>query len=644
MSDKKEKKIKIAEAKGRPMLRWVGKAPLDYVKGFPAQLVEHFDPSGNSVPIENPVYDKMNNNWQNLLFLGDNKEVLGNLLENGFRGTIDFVYIDPPFDSNANYVRKVELRGFKEKSQLKGEELSLGEQIQYHDIWANDNYLQFMYERLLLIRELLKSDGVIALHCDWRKSHHLRLVLDEVFGPDNFINEITIKMSNPKNDAKNTYGIMTEKLLIYSKGENYFFKILRTDFDDDYIKSEYKYEDKKGKYATSPLTSRQPTDPFYEWKGVSHRWRVAIDTMRDLEKSDLLHYTDGNIPRKKRYLEENSGKIVQDYWDDIGNYQTAEYSDYPTAKPIELLMRLINTFTKNESNIVLDCFIGSGTTAAASQRIGRRWIGVDINKGSIQTTSKRLQRIISEQFEKEKGKKSTNNYLFNIYNVNNYDLQLLRTEAIELAIQHIGVQRIKTDSFFEGILGRNLVKMIDFNHPLTLLDIQLIQDELKKRPEENRNITIVCLGKELAIDPFIEDYNKKHPVNKFEIIELRTDKKYGKFLIHKPIEAKINFQRKENKATIEIKDFISPSILERLNDSDRLVKVKISDFRSMIDVVLIDNDYNGNVFNIKYSDVPQKRSDFIQGKYEIELPAKKTTIAVKIIDMLGEEVLITNEI
>ena len=198
--------------------------------------------------------------------------------------------------------------------------------------------------------------------------------------------------------------------------------------------------------------------------------------------------------------------------------------------------------------------------------------------------------------------------------------------------------------FFEGILGNNLVKIIDFNHPLTLLDIQLIQDELKKRPNDNRDVTIVCLGKEIAIDSWVETYNKKHSVNKFNVIELRTDDKYGKFLIHKPTQSKVDIKRKGEKAIIEIKGFISPSIIERLNDKEKLIKVKIPDFRSMIDVILIDNNYNGKVFNITHSDVPEKKNDLVEGKYEVEIPKKETTIAVKIIDMLGEEVLIIKEI
>jgi len=236
-------------------------------------------------------------------------------------------------------------------------------------------------------------------------------------------------------------------------------------------------------------------------------------------------------------------------------------------------------------------------------------------------------------------------YSFAIHKVNNYDLKLLQTEAIELAIKHIGIQRTRTDRFFDGYLGKNLVKIIDFNHPLTLLDLQLLQDELKKRPDEDRDITIVCLGKELAVDTWIDEWNKKHPVNKIKVIELKTDKKYGNFLIHKPAEAKVKIKRKDkNKAIIEIQDFISPTIIERLNIDNKLFKVKIPDFRSMIDTVLIDNNYDGKTFHIVYSDVPKKKQDLVKGKYEIEISSNKTRIGVKIIDMLGEEIIITKEI
>jgi hypothetical protein len=152
------------------------------------------------------------------------------------------------------------------------------------------------------------------------------------------------------------------------------------------------------------------------------------------------------------------------------------------------------------------------------------------------------------------------------------------------------------------------------------------------------------LAKNLQLTHGLKSGNKKYPVNKIKVIELKTDKKYGNFLIHKPAEAKIKIERNGNKAVIEIEDFISPTIIERLNIDNKLFKVKIPDFRSMIDCVLIDTNYDGNTFHIAYSDVPEKKSDLVKGKYEIETPKKKTKIAVKIVDMLGEEVLVVKEI
>jgi len=185
--------VKVGQAKGRPYLAWVGKHPLREVAAFPAQLTETFSAPPDGYP--NPDVDW--STWPNtkypkggLLFYGDNKEVLAHLIGNGFRHQVKLVYIDPPFDSGADYVRKVRLRGPTGKAQLAGEEYSLGEQLQYTDIWANDNYLQFMYERLLLIHELMAEDSTIFVHCDPKRNYQLRMLLDEVFGQDSFRNEI----------------------------------------------------------------------------------------------------------------------------------------------------------------------------------------------------------------------------------------------------------------------------------------------------------------------------------------------------------------------------------------------------------------------------------------------------------------------
>ena len=588
-----EQKIKITPTKGRPMLNWVGKKPLDYVKGYPAVLMEVFDPLKTGLKYDIPRFEDLKKNWQNLLFYGDNKDVLATLLEQGFRGKIDLIYIDPPFMSGTDYARKVELRGLKE-TRTDIDDADLLQQTMYFDMWNNDTYLQFMYERLILLKELLAETGNIYIHLDWHVGHYIKLLMDEIFGQDNFRNEIVWVYSGATSPGMNVYARRHEIILWYSKSEKYTF-------EPDRIRQEYSETSKKmvGK------------------KKIFHHGKEAV-TIKLSE----------------------SGKFPEDWiYIPTGIAMANEHLGFQTQKPEALLERIIKA-SSNPDDLVLDCFIGSGTTARVAQKLGRRWIGCDINKGAIQMTSRELQKIIKEQIKKKETKYPS----FATYKVNNYDLQLLRTEAIELAVQHIGIQRIKTDSFFDGALGNNLVKIIDFNHPFTLLDLQLIQDELKKRPNEDRNITVVCLGKELAVDSAIEEWNKKHPVNKIEVIELKTDKKYGNFLIHKPDEAKVNIERKGDKAIIEILDFISPTMIERLNIDNTLFKVKIPDFRSMIDYILIDTNYDGKTFHIVYSDVPEKKDDLIKGKYELEIPAVKTKIAVKIVDMLGEEILISKEI
>lgn len=611
--------------------------------------MESFNPENNSNILSNPSFNELEKDWHNLLFHGDNKEVLGYLLNNGFRGKVDLICLDPPFDSGADYVRKIELRGTDNKVKIEGEDYTIGEQVQYFDIWNNDGYLQYMYERLILMNELLSDNGFIFFHCDYHRGHLIKLLLDEVFGLDNFRNEIIVKRVQKNfvegefiKSMNNAY----DTIFLFSKNNSSKILPLRDD-------SKPKEENEENWHGfDAPNWSGGRPNLYYElfdnYPSVGNVWRWTKERAMQAIKDGTLRQNPKT--GKPEYLVNNDkGSMVNNLWMDLLAYSYKE--NYPTEKSEKLLQRMIE-IASFENDIVLDCFNGSGTTTAVAQKLGRRWIGCDINKGAIQTTSKRFQEIIKEQIEQENKSKEklfneeSNHKYFSFcnYKVNDYDLQILRTEAIELAIEHLGIVRTKKDNFFNGMLGKKLVKIIDFNHPLSLHDIQTVQDELRKRPDEDRNITLVCLGKEIQVDTWISDYNKLHSVNKIDVIELRTDSKYGKFFTHKPCKAKVDIKRKGTEALIEIKEFLSPTILERLEIDASLFNVKIPDFRSMIDVVLIDTNYNGEVFNIVLSDVPEKKNDLIVGTYKIQIPKDKTTIAVKIIDMLGEELLITKSI
>jgi len=237
---------------------------------------------------------------------------------------------------------------------------------------------------------------------------------------------------------------------------------------------------------------------------------------------------------------------------------------------------------------------------------------------------------------------------FSIYRVNDYDLQIQHNEAFNLAVEYLGMTRSKTDSFFDGTLGKRLVKIIPFNHPLTPLDLEEVKNELSNRPDESRDIAVVCLGKELAVDGWLEDWNrirrKGDFPNKIEVIELRTDPKYGGFFVHEPAQAAVKFERSGNGVTITVENFISPTIIKRLEQhaGGPLLKPQITDWRAMVDSIMIDTNYDGQVFNITLADVPEKKSDLVKGSYRVNAP-EGATVAVKITDMLGEEVLVVTE-
>jgi 16S rRNA G966 N2-methylase RsmD len=610
--------VAITQAKGRPMLHWVGKRPLSRVRFFPGQHVESF-----SLPGVTPQGEAWRE-WPagyakgGLLFHGDNKEVLGHLLAAGFRGKVNLVYIDPPFDSGADYVRKVSLRGPKGTAKIGAEAYTLGEQIQYTDIWVNDTYLQFMYERLILLKELMATGSVIYLHADPSKNYLLRCLMDEIFGQDCFRNEIVWWYWNKFQGNVNHFAMNHDTILCYRKGPAPFHKVLE------------------------------------EREEVVRQLKRAWDPAKRM----LVNVRDakGHIVYQDR-----GEKIIDDVWR-VSMLQPADETEnlgFPTQKP-ETLLNMIVGSSSNPGDLILDCFAGSGTTAAVAQRLGRRWIAADINKGAIQMTSGRLQAIIREQMKGPKGtarlpgmeehgaKPIPAQSSFTVWRVNDYDLAIQHNEALNLACEKLGVERKRTDAFFDGTLGKALVKIVPFGHPLTPLDLEEIKRELDARPDEERPVAVVALGVEISARGWVDEWNRlrkgRDAVNRLEVVDLRTDPKHGGFLRHEPATARIKIAETKGKIIVEIEDFVSPTIVERLRSEAGVLAPRIDDWRAMVDCVMIDSAYDGKVFRVALSDVPERKSDFVVGKYELTPPPRASTIAVKVIDMLGEEVLVTRKL
>ncbi len=352
----------------------------------------------------------------NEIYWGDNLQVMSHLLKS-YRGKVDLIYIDPPFDSKADYKKKIKLRGKK----LEGDQ-SAFEEKQYGDIWNSDEYLQFMYERLILLRELLSDTGSIFLHCDWRQSHHLRAILDEVFGPNNFQADISWRaMTSSGYKGKSSLGRSHADILYYSKRavQGFFtYNPFYLPLSDDML-ARYSHEDPDGrKFKDSNLGD------------------VSPKTVEELRASNLLYLTSNGTPRIKHYLDEAKGVIADDVWTDINttNSQSKNQTGYPTQKPEALLERIIS-IASNPGDLVLDCFMGSGTTQAVAMKLGRRFIGADINLGSIQTTTRRLLSVAKELNQQAD---SNDKYLaFEVYNVNNYDFSATRSKLRIFSSKHL---------------------------------------------------------------------------------------------------------------------------------------------------------------------------------------------------------------
>jgi hypothetical protein len=210
-----------------------------------------------------------------------------------------------------------------------------------------------------------------------------------------------------------------------------------------------------------------------------------------------------------------------------------------------------------------------------------------------------------------------------------------------LACKLMGVTRTRSDSFFIGTLGKKLVPIIPFGHPVTLLDMEEVKRELAARPDEDRDVVVVGLGKEMAVDGWLDAWaqmRKRGDVpNKMEVVELRSNPKYGGFFQHRAADARVRIERAEGKIHVVVEDFISPGIIERLKQQAGVLAPQVDDWRAMVDSVMIDTAYDGEVFNVVLADVPERKIDLVAGVYAFAVPHRETTVAVKITDMLGRK-------
>ncbi len=361
------------------------------------QIVAHIQ---RGMPLyEMETLEKKGDNVQhNLIMHGECLSTCAYLKEQGIE--VDLVYIDPPFASGADYAKKIYIRrnplvqkAIKDAEQtLDNAEMKEFEEKMYGDIWDKERYLNWMYENLMAIKSVMSENASIYVHLDYHIGHYVKILMDEIFGEENFRNEIVWKRSTTHADAE-FYGNNFDTIFFYTKGQNYTFNTVFQDYEESYL-ARFTQSDSDGrKWDSGNLTAKglQGGGYEYEYKGVRSLWRCPKETMERLDKEGRLHFTSKGGIRSKVYLDELGGMPSQALWTDLNpvNSQAEERVDYATQKPEALLERIIKA-SSEEGMLVADFFGGSGVTAAVAHKLNRRFIHGDVNINSLQTARDRL--------------------------------------------------------------------------------------------------------------------------------------------------------------------------------------------------------------------------------------------------------------
>jgi len=324
----------------------------------------------------------------NLLIKGENLKVLEYLVDN-YRGKVDLIYIDPPFNSNQIFYYSEDRKNSISKS-LSGE-------VAYSDKFTLQSFLDFLRERLVLLRELLSEQGSLYLHIDDKMSHYVKVLLDEIFGMQNFKNDIARIKCNPKNFERSAYGNEKDVILFYAKNaKKNIWNEVKTRLDNDELKTAFKKIDKEGRrYTTVPCHAPGETkngETCREWKGArpptGRHWRCSPIELTKLDEQGRIEWSKTGTPRIIKYADEHTGKKVQDVW----YYKDPQNPEYPTQKNLEMLKFIVSQ-SSNKDSIVLDCFAGSGTTLQAAIKQNRHWIGIDNSNVAIDV----IKQILSNQ-------------------------------------------------------------------------------------------------------------------------------------------------------------------------------------------------------------------------------------------------------
>jgi adenine-specific DNA-methyltransferase len=556
----------LFEDKREVELVWNGKSRDVCTTVLPFQSLEHVDEPRKEAPeMQSDLFDtrgRQLKGWTNKLIWGDNKLILSSLKSGALRrqiedaGGLKLIYIDPPFDVGADFSMDIE------SGETFHKEPNLLEQIAYRDTWGRgaDSFISMIYERLVLMRDLLAEDGSIYVHCDWRVNGLIRLALDEIFGTDQFLNEILWRRrTNTVKAISRKFSVNTDTVFLYTKNkESYNFNIQYGDYPPEYYER-FNQQDEHGKF----------------------RWNVMAtyseERYRALELEGKVRFSEGaKYPEFKQYIHELKGRPVENIWDDIDmiNAMGVERLGYATQKPEALLDRIINA-SSNEGDLVADFFCGSGTTAAVAEKLGRKWICTDLGKFAIHTTRKRLIGVQRES--KESGKPFR---AFEVLNLGRYERQAYlnvggrlsgkqkeqalaqkEREFRDLILRAYKAQPLEGESFFHGKNAGRLVVIGPINLPVGRLFVEEVITECRKRGASR--VDMLAFEFEMGLFPAV----------------LEEAKSKGIDLVPKQIPPEVFDKRAVEKGQVVFFDISFIEATPRYNKKDKFtLAIELTDF------------------------------------------------------------------
>jgi DNA modification methylase len=524
-------------------LIWNGKTSEVSTIVLPFQVIEQVDEPRAEKPEDTAsqfgLFDfrgRQKSGWTNKLIWGDNKLILSSLKNGPIReeiekqGGIKLIYIDPPFDVGADFSMDIEI-GDDTFTKRPG----VLEELAYRDTWGKgaDSFIAMIYERLVLMRDLLADDGSIYVHCDWRVNSYMRLIIDEIFGADRFLNEIAWLRTNAHNMGTKGYVRSQDTILYTSKSDQWIFNDQFTEYGEAQI-GRYKKNETGRLFTGRDLTfSSVNSNRQFEWRGSkppsNRSWGYSLEKLEELWHQGRILTKKNGTPRLdglKVFLDETSGKPLTTIWDDIGRVgnTAAERIGYPTQKPEKLLERIIKA-SSNEGDLVADFFCGSGTTLSVAEKLGRKWIGSDLGKFAIHTTRKRLIGV--QRQLKTDGKDYR---AFEILNLGKYErvhyigvnvnlreeerqkqLEQKERDFIALILRAYRAEAIENFRCFQGKKAGRLVAVGPVNLPVTRLFAEEII--LECREKRISRVDILAFEFEMGLFPNIQEEAKSKGID-----------------------------------------------------------------------------------------------------------------------------------